>query len=53
MEPLGIVWIQVLAVKSLERVSGDYQARYELSRKSLGTSRIAVQSLGRVWIPTG
>ena len=28
-------------------------ASCEVSRKSLDTSRIAVQSLGRVWIPAG
>ena len=31
--------------------SGDQQNSCEVSRKSLGTSRIAVNSLGRVWRP--
>ena len=41
-----------MAVKSQEE-SGDQQDGCEISRKSMGTSRIAVKSLGRVMGPAG
>ena len=39
-------------MESLEE-SDDHQDSCEMSRKSLDTSRIALKSLGRVWIPAG
>ena len=59
MEPLGIVWIQVRVfgsagqMYSLQDESGYQRDSCSVSRKSLGTSRIAVKSLGRVWGPAG
>ena len=41
-----------VAVKSLGRV-GDEQDSCEISRNSLDTSRIAVESLRGDWIPAG
>ena len=42
----------MIAVKSLERVWGQ-QLRCEISRKGLGTSRVAVHFQGMVWGPAG
>ena len=53
MKTLGRVWIPAGKVYSLLEESGDQQDGREISRESLGTSRLAVKYQGKVWIPAG
>ena len=53
MKSLGRVWVPARLLCSLKEESGDQQDSCEVSGKSLGTSRMAVKSLGRVCVPAG